>query len=127
MMQFTEEQRAAEIEQAKELLNHLGFWGHASGFDAEFLIRVTDAYLAALESKPLGYIHKHAWHEYKQAVCTGGEDGHEMYSCSASHFAVYTFPPVAALRLPNEPADLNKIDAVYKAMVAAAPEMENAK
>ena len=52
---LTEEQRAAEIEQTKELRNHLNFWGHASGFDAEFLMRVTDAYLAMLTAKPFMY------------------------------------------------------------------------
>lgn len=106
MQAYTEEQKAALIEFNREKISSLklavkqhAFEGVREELEAELLS--SQIILAALTAEPVGYIHKHAWREYKQAVCTGGDDGHEMYANTSNHFAVYTVPPASALRLPD--------------------------
>lgn len=53
---MTEAQRELEIASVKEMRSHVDFWGHASGFDAEFLMRCADAYLAMLTAEPVGEV-----------------------------------------------------------------------
>ncbi|WP_277268334.1 hypothetical protein [Pantoea septica] len=116
MQAYTEEQRAAEIEQTKELRNHLNFWGHASGFSPEFLMRVTDAYLAALTAKPFMYgimDADGAAHMDECCVSTtlvGVSDSVDVLNEELTEegdpqykpVALFTEPPVYALRLPDE-------------------------
>lgn len=123
MQAYTEEQRAAEIEQTKELRNHLNFWGHASGFSPEFLMRVTDAYLATLTAEPVEYQYRYynqgsgcfnGWdkvyskQEYDRLVAEHGGDNDYGFR------QLYTTPPIAALRLPNTPADLSERDMKFR-------------
>jgi len=63
-----------------------------------FNLEVRKIALASLEAPVLGYIHKHAWHEYKQAVCSGYDDAMIAYESAQSHFPVYTAPPVAVMQ-----------------------------
>lgn len=57
--------------------------------------------LESLTSPVLGYIHKHIWSSYKQAVCSGDEFGLEAYAGAENHFAVYSAPPVPEIKLPG--------------------------
>ncbi|WP_312630997.1 hypothetical protein [Pantoea piersonii] len=101
MMQFTEEQKAALIEFLNAEIARIERKKELWEGD-QFRLASHRITLASLTAEPVGYIHKHAWREYKQAVCTGGDDGHEMYANTSNHFAVYTAPPAPALRLPDE-------------------------
>lgn len=106
MQSYTEEQRAAEIEQAKELRNQLNFWGHASGFDAEFLMRATDAYLASLAAKPVSF--EYRWkgepcHQWTPAPLEKYLDTVAAFGDAAEYRLLYAVPPVTVLRLPDPP------------------------
>lgn len=64
----------------------------------DWVVDMARVALASLEAKPLGYIHKHAWRDYKQAVCSGDNDHLSAYANASSHFAVYTVPPLPELK-----------------------------
>ena len=96
---MTEEQRELEIASVKEMRSHVDFLGHASGFDAEFLMRCADAYLAMLTAEPI--------HQF--IVNSPDKDGYaEWADCNNDYFSeepldmhrvLYTAPP--ALRVPD--------------------------
>lgn len=88
---MTEERRQALIDALEILKPEIS--------ESPALYKAVEISLAALTANPVGYIQKHVWHEYKQAVCTGGEEGKEMYSNSPSHFPVYTSPPAPVPRV----------------------------
>lgn len=91
---MTEEQRELEIASVKEMRSHVDFWGHASGFAAEFLMRCADAYLATLTAEPEYYFRKRS---------DGGREGPIHHtetedSRKVSWSPLYTTPPAPVLK-----------------------------
>lgn len=101
---MTEEQRELEIASVKEMRSHVDFWGHASGLDAEFLMRCADAYLAMLTTEPVGEVVS-----MKATVLDGMIDvsttkvirNASSIKRLPSGTKLFTTPPAPVLRVPD--------------------------
>lgn len=88
---LNEKQREKDIATAKEMKNHVEFWGHASGFDAEFLMRCADSYLHSLTAEIVAMVKPGiglVWIS-DEGVSRKPESG-----------PLYTSPPVPEMKLP---------------------------
>lgn len=64
--------------------------------DLEQREAAAESKLAELEKQePLGFMHKMVWNEFEEAVCTGGENGRQMFEGLSNHFPVYARPAPA--------------------------------